>query len=113
MRISIWQQWASNHSTDFVLVGTFSTHEAAVKAADELHSVLQQIQDYWVQIRSDDPDARFEGILTPPEKAIRCHYEIDWIPVDWFKFSGCQRIDDYVSVVERFVLFSGYVEWFP
>jgi hypothetical protein len=109
MHISIWQQWASNHSANFVLVGTFSTPEAATKVADELHSVLKQIQDYWQHIRLGDPEAQFEGILTPPEEVIKRRYNVEWIPVDWFQFSWYRLVDDHVKAVDRFVLFSNPV----
>jgi hypothetical protein len=46
MRVSIWQQFSSNHSGHFWVVGTFKTVEDAQKAYDELRAMLTEI-DRW------------------------------------------------------------------
>lgn len=40
MRLSIWQQFSSNHSTAFRIVATFETPEIAKEAAEEVRSIL-------------------------------------------------------------------------
>src|SRR5512134_2232005 len=47
MRISIWQQWACNHSGGFTVVGTFESSEWAVAAADEVRRLLQGLADWY------------------------------------------------------------------
>jgi hypothetical protein len=65
MKISVWQQFSSNHSTGFTVVGKFSSPEAAQKAEVDLDKVLGQIEKWW------------QG-LTPAE---RINYqESPWIP---------------------------------
>jgi hypothetical protein len=49
MRVSIWQQFSSNHSGDFVVVGRFESSEAAQKAVIELQHILRAIQQWYRQ----------------------------------------------------------------
>ncbi len=106
MRVSIWQQWASNHSVWFSVVGTFSDYETATAAATEIRLSLQQIQDYWKQIKLEDQREWDNETLSPPEEAIKQHYGIEWHPVDWYKYSSVREVDDPISVIDRFVVFS-------
>jgi hypothetical protein len=109
MQISIWQQWASNHSVWFSVVGTFPNSETAASAAAEVRSVLRQVQDYWQYVKPEDQGDWDDETLSPPEEAIKRHYNIEWIPIPWFTHSRVHEIKDSVSVVDRFVLFSNPV----
>jgi hypothetical protein len=44
VRISIWQQFASNNSTNFTVVGTFESNEAAERAAEQLRGIVDKIR---------------------------------------------------------------------
>lgn len=43
MKISIWQQFSSNHSNNFTVVGEFATEEDAAHAAIKLREIFRQI----------------------------------------------------------------------
>jgi hypothetical protein len=43
MRVSIWQQFSSNHSSFFTVAGIFKTVELAEKATHELRSIIKTI----------------------------------------------------------------------
>ncbi|MCL4876598.1 MAG: hypothetical protein KJ064_08070 [Anaerolineae bacterium] len=81
MNISIWQQFSSNHSAGFTLVGKFTSAEQAEQAATTLKEIIGQI--------AASNRARFETIedffnfqpilLSPVERAVREQYEAeDW-----------------------------------
>ncbi len=42
MRVSIWEQWSGNHSSDFLVVGTFATPESATAALSILREYARQ-----------------------------------------------------------------------
>lgn len=51
MRISIWQQWASNHSAAFTIMGKFSTPDDALHVSGIFKDILREVatwkqQDY-------------------------------------------------------------------
>ena len=47
MRISIWQQFSSNHSSSFTIIGTFENSEAAQRAAIEFRAILEKIVGWY------------------------------------------------------------------
>src|SRR5579863_2710451 len=89
MRISIWQQFSSNHSSDFTLVGEFRSVDDAQRAGDELRHILQTVVDWYVAHPEVD-EARFtEGSCLPSPAEIEfakqygvelnSAYGIDWL----------------------------------
>lgn len=90
MRVSVWQQWASNHSTRFTVVGTFASAAEATKAANELKRLVTQIAEW---LESNDYfnggeywDKNPDAPLSPPEIALSEIYDVEWSPhsMDWF-----------------------------
>ncbi len=86
MRLSIWQQFSSNHSADFTVVGTFQSPKAAHQAAAELRSVLETIQKWY---RQPENQKTIEAILEemsreggsipmPVEVELGEKYGIEW-----------------------------------
>jgi hypothetical protein len=88
MNISIWQQFSSNHSSAFTVIGTFESHESAQEVARELRTILQRIVDWYGEPLNegiarevlDDP----KHPPVPPELDLAEQYHIDWPKaVDW------------------------------
>lgn len=94
MKISIWQQFSSNHSAHFTTIGQFETEEWAITVADELRQMITKIGEWW-QEQPEYSQAmrrlrRDHVYLTPPELDIKSEYDVDWCiqgkhpkPIDW------------------------------
>src|SRR5579859_303303 len=79
MRISIWQQFSSNHSASFDVVGKFKTTEDAKAAADELNYALENITNWWRENKTDEWLHKVNaGQLIPPEQYLQTRYAVDW-----------------------------------
>jgi hypothetical protein len=103
MRVSIWQQWISNHSADFTVVGKFATQHRADQVAGEIRAMLRRIEDWWANL---SPDERSEWIpqaetanLTPPEESLQKEYKIDW-PFSLAFY--CHQYSDAIPPVQVF-----------
>lgn len=95
MKISIWQQWSSNHSASFLLVGLFPDPQSARSAADQIQQILVEIDAWQNDEKNADENLRIwkeigeqgwdRGLsLRPPEKHFAGRYGIDWKhPIDW------------------------------
>jgi hypothetical protein len=86
LRVSIWRQFASNHSNGFQVVGQFESVEAAAAATailrDMLHLIIQFRTDYW----QEDP--------TWPEYDFAEKFQVEWqYSLDW-------AADENVDVVQ-------------
>lgn len=53
MRISIWQQFSSNHSSGFTVVGEFATRSEAENAANKIREILYRLKDWHTARRRD------------------------------------------------------------
>lgn len=94
MHISIWQQFSSNHSADFTVVGTFESPEKAAEVAAPLRQMMREIAIFW---RDMSEARRYEweqgadsGNLTPIEEKWRDYFGVDWPKTDGGQY---QRID--------------------
>lgn len=56
MRISIWQQWASNHSSSYSIVGCFESPEHARKAAVTVDGVVKDFIEWYERPENADLD---------------------------------------------------------
>lgn len=86
MRLSLWQQFSSNNSAHFTIVGVFESPEIATNRAKQLDDVMQRIGN-WHQEHPDESEELWErgGGITDVEKAVAEEYKIDWPnPVWWF-----------------------------
>jgi hypothetical protein len=91
MRISIWQQWASNHSASFTVVGEFKSAEAANKAAETLRDILVTIAEWYDRPENADLRAQWweqgeELPPSPPEIDFGKQYGVGWNEhsiIDW------------------------------
>jgi hypothetical protein len=112
MRISIWQQFASNHSASFTVVGEFQDAQSANSAAEVFRTVAKSIDDWYTAnetIREAVIDKRQEA-PTPAELqvceayGITCERALDWL-------ANCGFHETIVSVYNNcvFVTNRGYL----
>src|ERR1700694_4438633 len=103
MRISIWQQFSSNHSGGFEVVGVFASEEQAEVIEKQLHEMFRRIADFRGYEHTEH-----EGALTWPETEYSQQfsipwslYSINWILPNAFNKStvlNVTRFDRYVFV---------------
>lgn len=85
MKVKIWQQFSSNHSSEFTVVGEFPSREDAERAATEIKTILKRIAD-WRTAHTDDfrDYVDDENEPTPIELEIAAEYGVEWPDaVDW------------------------------
>jgi hypothetical protein len=91
MKISLWTQFASNHSNSFTVVGSFPSEQSAVQAAAELREIFGHIINQ--SIRYDD---------TKPVKAEVYYaeeFDIKWDEhLDWVNEKGVVLLDQHLIV---------------
>jgi hypothetical protein len=108
MKLTLWQQFSSNHSSSFTVVGEFPTPEAAQNALSEIHRILQKIADWHRAHPGEFDDARTDGNSmahpTPPELELAQQYGIEWrSAIAWFdKVSIDIHFDRYVFLTRGF-----------
>ncbi len=59
MRVSIWQQWASNHSAAFTVMGKFRTVEDAQRVGGILKGILTEVARW----KQQDREAKWQAYL--------------------------------------------------
>ena len=93
MKVSIWQQFSSNHSASFAIVGHF-------RSATDAHEVADQLREWMTRIFWQGGN---RGILTTTEKEISSTYEIDWYKngLDWNGIP--ENIDHVVQQIQNAV----------
>src|SRR5688572_1725913 len=113
MKVTLWQQFSSNHSASFMVVGKFESVEWAETVAEELRTILSEISAWWSQYENYDEitlvenRVRKDGGLTPPEKKYAEQFQIEkWGKgrqgvLDWVQ---SEQAPDAVSVFENFVI---------
>jgi hypothetical protein len=74
MKLTVWQQFSSNHSNGFTLVGVFPSAAKAQKAYTRIDKLLKAI-DLWREKFPDD--YRYEH-LSRPEQKVAAKYNIHW-----------------------------------
>lgn len=125
MRVSIWQQFSSNHSGFFWVAGTFNTVEEARAGYDELRRILYEI-DRWHREHKEESAASSRAgkyKASPPEAMFALEYNVEWPhTIDWTGFAEYflednpvyaslgsvqarpqERIDDAVAIIGRVV----------
>lgn len=88
MKYSIWQQFSSNHSGSFTVIGRFPTQAAAREAADALSEIVQRI-DEWYEDPANQAQIQRDGpIMSPVEAEVKQTYELEWeyndLGIDWY-----------------------------
>jgi hypothetical protein len=75
MKLSIWQQFSSNHSGSFSVVGKFKSGQEAQTAAQKLLADIEKI-GAWHEEHPGEYD--FQGPPHPPEQEIIDRYQLNW-----------------------------------
>ncbi len=89
MRVSIWRQFSSNHSSHFTVVGEFPTEAEAREALERFREIFQAIFDWFAF--HDDPfwttaqPPNSSKLPSPPELDFARRYNVDWDDegIDW------------------------------
>ena len=98
MKVSIWRQFSSNHSSYFTVMGRFRTHEEALKVAEELREFQRQVS------ASEYVDTDW-GPWTIAEFEFADKHNIDWgdnPSTNWL--FGSYTMDDLIQVLGQDVL---------
>jgi len=102
MKVSIWQQFASNHSSFFSVVGAFQTVEEAYHTAEIMRTILLQIAAWRAQ-----QSWSYDYDPTPIEKAFSQQYEVEWpMALDWLNGdvdNAQQDITKALTVVDQLI----------
>ena len=103
MRIRVWRQFSSNHSSHFTVVGRFESEEQAREATGRFVSVLEAIDEWrrapenqkWIE-EQEHLDGGFSTNipLTPPEIEFSKQYDVDWgrYSIDWIAGAPSERV---------------------
>ena len=93
MKVTLWQQFSSNHSSHFKIVGVFDAPGDAEKAVAEIKSILGTISQ-WHKDNPDEAEALYQrwgsGEEWPPalskaEQELAKQYNVKWpAGIDWF-----------------------------
>ncbi len=95
MHVSIWQQFSSNHSATFTVIGEFKTADLAQSATEACLAIFTTIEQ-WREVPENaallehqryysDPKYVIDPPPTPPEIAISQQYGVEWggSSIDW------------------------------
>jgi hypothetical protein len=99
MRLTIWQQFSSNHSASFTVVGVFKDSEKAKCAKEELEDIFKRITAWY-----DEDKERWAYIyeLSPVENELREQYQLQWdSAIAWF-FHAKIAIQDNVLAISTY-----------
>ncbi|GIK66235.1 MAG: hypothetical protein BroJett018_40290 [Chloroflexota bacterium] len=104
MKISIWQQFSSNHSAHFTLVGLFETPADAQNVAGNIRKILNLIAA-WHDANPQESERIFDdpwietAPISPPEQAVAAEYHIKWNPpILWFRNYDLQVYDRFLCI---------------
>jgi hypothetical protein len=85
MKITLWQQFSSNHSADYTIVGVFATEEVAKHASETIRKMVVEVQQ-WI-IDNPNLSQTLRSKPTPIEEQYAQKYDFDWQEgLDWFQF---------------------------
>ncbi len=100
MRISIWQQFSSNHSADFTVVGVFQSPEQAIHCADAITDVLKSIHN--AQKERESQEQVQSETITAVEIELSKQWDVEWnhSTLDWaWEYNyAIRHLDNYVFI---------------
>jgi hypothetical protein len=70
MKVTLWQQFSSNHSNGFSVVGVFETVEDAQKAKARIQKLIDDVTDW----HNNNPPSG----ISEPERKILKDFKIEW-----------------------------------
>jgi hypothetical protein len=89
MKVTVWKQFSSNHSSHFTVVGEFPTPEAAQEVAQRLRAFFDEINAWFEKPENAEAKVkRDEGqywSMSEPEQALSQQYGVTWpqYTLDW------------------------------
>ena len=98
MKLTIWQQFSSNNSAHFTIVGVFRSPEDAESTAQQVRSLLEELYNWYVDNPEEAIEVFEDKLVTEIEQRIANQYQVEWrSPVLWG--------DNYtIEVFDRFIL---------
>jgi hypothetical protein len=117
VRLSVWQQFSSNHSAHFTVIGVFENAEKTQTAAEELRSILKQIENW----HHDNPEkakalydqwgaGEWPPSISEMEMQLAKQYNMDWKGgIDWYCQANISVVLNRLVVLEP----QGQVDWGP
>ena len=109
MKVSIWQQFSSNHSANYMIVGVFDTANAAKDAGEKTLKIITEIREWNV---TNDLD-KLGWKLNPIEEKYAKEYNIEWkAPVDWlraypherfYRYGAWRKLEENVIIQDNIV----------
>ena len=97
MKISVWRQFSSNHSSYFTVMGRFRTHEEAMKVAEDLREFQRNLRDSILNRQSVDNQGLAVYEFTKK-------HNLDWGDEYDHWLWGLYPLDDLVQVVGKDIL---------
>ncbi len=97
MRVSIWQQFSSNNSSSFTVVGVFDTPETAQRAAAEVRNIIEAMKVWHKEHPEEGDDILRSGGYppTPAEVEVGKRFGFDWEQaVEWYWYVSVEVILD-------------------
>jgi hypothetical protein len=94
MKVTLWQQFSSNHSNSFNVVGVFESIKDASNAQVRLKKLIGDITKW----RDDNPS---QFAITEPERKIAEEFNINWDEKYYFLDDGQRlEIDLFDNIIE-------------
>ena len=114
MKVSIWQQFSSNHSASYTVVGLFESSDTAQQTALQLKQLVTEITA-WYKEHPETFNSDKKWKPTPIEESIAKSHNIDWHePIDWIYHFGHSDItfgdktpDEFISNLDNCIFIDG------
>lgn len=115
MRLSIWQQFSSNHSSVYRIVGTFGSPAEAEEAAKTIRHILDQIVVWHNHYHAQTGeifgvDQMHPVPATPLEVDIGRQFGMEWVEgIDWL--SEVMDVFSRVQVLDKWIFLDSGMTW--
>jgi hypothetical protein len=113
MKIALWQQFSSNNSSYFTVVGEFASPQEAQAAAEQIRQFFKSINEWFEQPENAaQHETKFEegyAEVSEPEKQISQRYAIPWYEetIDWLY----PEVTQAIVVVDRLLFIEPGSTW--
>lgn len=115
MRLTLWQQFSSNHSGSYRIVGSFDSPAKAEKVAQTVRHILDQIVVWRNNHEAQTGTSFGAGQIhptpaTPLEVDIGRHFGMEWTEgIDWlFEVTD---VPSHIQVFDRWVFLDSGITW--
>jgi hypothetical protein len=103
MKLMLWQQFSSNHSGSFAIVGLFDTTEQAEQATAAARDILRRISEYWETLEGDEREAILQKVMnggrTPVEDRLYRELGVKWDGgSDWIPYFTTEEVVEAASI---------------